>query len=214
MRVSGIGAMKPNTIILGFHDDSSHTNDLSSSGSQYINAGFENEFMYQDGSRISIDDYVGVIEDTLKLQKNICLCRHFQKLNRSEAVGSEMAFRIGSGSKKYIDVWPVNFLSSEETNPADNTSLFMFQLACILNTVPKWRRHKLRVLMCAREADVNVNSKEMELKRLLEVLRIKAETIVLIWDLDDGFEENDLGLKTEFKGKKVTSYNEIDLISM
>ena len=31
-------------------------------------------------------------------------------------------------------------------------------------------------------ADVNVGSKERELHRLLEVLRIKAETHVLVWD--------------------------------
>ena len=207
MRVSGIGAMKPNTIVLGFYDDTNHLDDLASSGSQYLNPGFDGKFKYQEGSRISREDFVGVIEDTLKLQKNICLCRHFQKLDRANLSGSEIALRLGSSCKKYIDVWPVNFLSSKETNPADNTSLFMFQLACILNSVPKWRRHKLRVLMCAREADVNVNSKELELKRLLEVLRIKAETRVLIWDLDDGFEENDLGLKTEFKGKIIETWS-------
>ena len=36
--------------------------------------------------------------------------------------------------------------------------------------------------MCARAADTNVASKEKELQQLLEVLRIKAETFVLVWD--------------------------------
>ena len=36
--------------------------------------------------------------------------------------------------------------------------------------------------MCARAADMNAASKEKELQRLLEVLRIKAETYVLVWD--------------------------------
>ena len=36
----------------------------------------------------------------------------------------------------------------------------------------------LEVFMCARVSDLNVGSKEQELKRLLEVLRIKAETQV------------------------------------
>jgi len=42
----------------------------------------------------------------------------------------------------------------------------MFQQACIVNMVPKWKKH-------TRAADSNVASKE-ELQQLLEVLRIKA----------------------------------------
>ena len=93
-----------------------------------------------------------------------------------------MRLRLRAGRKKYLDVWPVDFLSSEETNVADNTSLFMFQLACIVNMVPKWRSHKLRVFMCVRAADSNISSKEKELQKLLEMLRIQAETHVLVWD--------------------------------
>merc|ERR1719189_2496279 len=48
--------------------------------------------------------------------------------------------------------------------------------------VSKWRSHKLRMFMCVRAADSNIVSKEKELQRLLEVLRIKAETQVLVWD--------------------------------
>ena len=34
--------------------------------------------------RISPEEYVGAIEDTLKLQKNIGLCRNFQQLVKTE----------------------------------------------------------------------------------------------------------------------------------
>ena len=104
---------------------------------------------------------------------------------------SEMKFRVRAGRKKYLDVWPVNFFTTLETDVADNTSLFMFQLACIVNMVPKWKKHTLRVFMCVRAADSNVASKEKELQQLLEVLRIKAETHVLVWDhLASMMEEN------------------------
>lgn len=183
VRVAGIGAMKPNTILLGFRDLTSHSDDLSSPGSPFFSTQFDSLLRTDSsGERISAVEYVGIIQDTLKLDKNIGLCRNFQMLDRAEVFSSELKFRVRAGKKKYLDVWPVNFLSSEETNVADNTSLFMFQLACIVNMVPKWKKHRLRVFMCARAADMNVASKEKELQRLLEVLRIKAETYVLVWD--------------------------------
>jgi len=185
VRVSGIGAMKPNTILLGFHDDTSHVDDLSSPGSPFYSEKFAGvlEINSQNNcSNLTAAAYVGIIEDTLKLHKNVGLCRNFQMLDRTEVFSSEMKFRIRAGKKKYLDVWPVNFFSSMETDVGDNTSLFLFQLACIVNMVPKWKKHTMRVFMCARAADNNINSKEKELQQLLEVLRIKAQTFVLVWD--------------------------------
>jgi len=40
----------------------------------------------------------------------------------------------------FIDVWPVNFFSGDPNSLMDTTSLFLLQLACILNMV---RSHKL-----------------------------------------------------------------------
>ena len=184
VRVAGIGAMKPNTVLMGFYDtDIEDLDDLSSPGSPFFNPEFDGMLESEDSeSRLSSEDYVGIIEDTLKQQKNICLCRNFQSLDRAEVFSSDMKFRSRAGRKKYLDVWPVNFLTSEETSVTDNTSLFMFQLSCIVNMVSKWRSHKLRMFMCVRAADSNIASKEKELQRLLEVLRIKAETQVLVWD--------------------------------
>jgi hypothetical protein len=42
---------------------------------------------------------------------------------------------VRAGKKRYLDVWPVNFLTAEDTDVTDNTSLFLFQLACIVNMV-------------------------------------------------------------------------------
>ena len=183
MRVSGIGAMKPNTVLMGFYDDTQHLDDLSSPGSPFYNAELGRMLDSEIEERMSPREFVGIIEDTLKLQKNICLCRNFQSLDRTEVFSSETKFRKRAGRKKYLDVWPVNFLTPfEETDLADNTSLFMFQLSCIVNMVPKWRSHLLRVFMCVGAADNNVSSKEQELQKLLEMLRIKAETCVLVWD--------------------------------
>jgi hypothetical protein len=48
---------------------------------------------------------------------------------------SELKFRVRAGKKRFLDVWPVNFLTAEDTDVTDNTSLFLFQLACIVNMV-------------------------------------------------------------------------------
>lgn len=184
VRVAGIGAMKPNTILLGFKScNAESTDDLASPSSPFVAPQFEGKLKGNTGSSsISSEEYVGIIQDVLKLHKNIGLCRNFQMLDRTEVFSSEHKFRLRAGKKRYLDVWPVNLLNPAETDVADNTSLFMFQLACIVNMVPKWRKHKLRVFMCARAADMNIGSKEQELQKLLEVLRIKAETYVLVWD--------------------------------
>eukprot|EP00092_Neocalanus_flemingeri_P009879 GFUD01010648.1.p1 GENE.GFUD01010648.1~~GFUD01010648.1.p1 ORF type:complete len:926 (+),score=262.27 GFUD01010648.1:182-2959(+) len=206
VRVSGIGAMKPNTILLGFHDDTSHLDDLSSPGSPFHSDKFAGVLEVDQQPRLSAEDYVGIIQDTLKLHKNVGLCRNFQMLDRTEVFSSEMKFRVRAGRKKYLDVWPVNFFTSMETDVADNTSLFLFQLACIVSMVPKWKKHTLRVFMCARATDSNMASKEKELQQLLEVLRIKAKTFVLVWDHLACMMEDGVGVEG---GRVMDQYSEV-----
>ena len=50
-------------------------------------------------------------------------------------LSSELKFRVRAGRKRFLDVWPVNFLAGQDTDITDNTSLFLFQLACIVNMV-------------------------------------------------------------------------------
>jgi len=192
VRVSGIGAMKPNTVLIGFKDNNDHIDDLASPTSPFFNPDLGGVLETDESDpKISDTDYVGIIEDTLKMQKNVCLCRNFQSLDRTDVFSTEIRFRVGVGKKKYLDVWPVNFLESSETNTSDNTSLFMFQLSCIVNMVPKWKQHKMRVFMCVRATDHNIRSKETELKQLMKMLRIKAETYVLMRDHLPEIEEAD-----------------------
>lgn len=83
--------------------------------------------------------------------------------------------------RKYIDVWPVNFLNPGENDAFDTTSLFMMQLACIVNMVPKWQKLILRVCVCdeARQGSFSLNSVNQShgerLRLLLKDLRISAE---------------------------------------
>ena len=54
-------------------------------------------------SNLSKDDFVGVILDVLKMQKNVCLCRHFQV--------RLMWFRLRSQTKcrGFISRWLLSF---------------------------------------------------------------------------------------------------------
>ena len=119
--------------------------------------------------RVEKIEYFGIIEDILKMQKNVCLCRHFQRLNKHSALGQFKKTRskqyddsasddngfedlwkgtIKESKKSYLDVWLVDFFSpSLTTNTSDTTSLFILQLACIVNMVPRWKKLNIRVFI-------------------------------------------------------------------
>lgn len=86
-----------------------------------------------------------------------------------------------SKDKKFLDVWPVNFLKPSENDAFDTTSLFMMQLACIVNMVQQWSNLTLRVCVCdeVRQGSFSLNatvqSRGEKLKHLLKMLRISAE---------------------------------------
>ena len=130
--------------------------------------------VFSKKKQVSKLEYMGIIQDILKMQKNLCLCRHFQHLNkksalghfkrghsrlRSEDIGMMRAHdeyhhlepskeKLKEGRKSFLDVWLVDFFApSLKTDVADTTSLFTLQLACIVNMVPRWKKLKIRVFL-------------------------------------------------------------------
>ena len=87
--------------------------------------------------RLSKEEYVGIIVDILKLRKNVCLCRHFQSLNKDSLFSLERksVFDPKTPKKLYIDVWLVDFFSPSYTNVCDTSSLFILQLVNIRSSV-------------------------------------------------------------------------------
>lgn len=202
IRISGLGGMKPNTVMMGFYDSSAPIDLLSlrsfpkrrrqnqqnyGANNGSTNGSINGQLVANGGagiqfkglrhaddfeSRIDLDVYVDIVRDILKIKKNLVISRNMNLINKVE---------LKKGVNPiYIDVWPINFLMPELCAHLDSTSLFMLQLACILNMVSVWKRATVRVFLCTTVADAAENERrKSRLDDLLAQLRIHALTIVV-----------------------------------
>lgn len=100
IRICGLGAMRPNTIVFGFHDDTTPQDffGLSSGGPKnYKTEKFQDTFPLRHigQDRFSSNEYVEMIRDVLKMNKNLCLCRNMHLLDKqkiSRLVNIQMFF--------------------------------------------------------------------------------------------------------------------------
>ncbi|KAM9853767.1 solute carrier family 12 member 9 [Aulostomus maculatus] len=203
--ISGLGGMRPNTLILGFYDDSLPKDKLiepSLSGSlstdllctsqelqhqplRFHFASLRGSSSRQDGGEfgdgkvLGPQEYVAIIADAMKMLKNVVLARYFNNFDRAQVL-SQASSSPGKGAV-YVDVWPVNLLRPDSSSYVDTCSLFLLQLACILNMVRAWRKATLRLFLCVEEGR-SVRGSEEKLGQLLKELRIKAQIYPVSWD--------------------------------
>ncbi|XP_044058412.1 solute carrier family 12 member 9 [Siniperca chuatsi] len=203
--ISGLGGMRPNTLVLGFYDDCLPKDKLidpSLSTSQSTDPfGPSHELEQQppvfhfsslrgsidrqdygefgDGKVLGSQEYVAIIADAMKMLKNVVLARYFNNFDRTQVL-SPPSSSPGKGAV-YVDVWPVNLLRPDSSSYVDTCSLFLLQLACILNMVRAWRKATLRLFLCVEEGR-SVRGSEEKLGHLLKDLRIKAQVYPVPWD--------------------------------
>lgn len=197
--------MRPNTLVLGFYDDCLPKDKLidpslctsqSPDNSSVSQEAEEQPPLFHftslrgssdrqdygesgDGKVLGPQEYVAIIADAMKMLKNVVLARYFNNFDRAQVL-SPPSSSSGKGAV-YVDVWPVNLLRPDSSSYVDTCSLFLLQLACILNMVRAWRKATLRLFLCVEEGR-SVRGSEEKLGQLLKELRIKAQVYTVPWD--------------------------------
>ncbi|GCB65782.1 hypothetical protein scyTo_0013502 [Scyliorhinus torazame] len=190
LRITGLGGMKPNTLVLGFYDHcvpedyflsdpvfkDAKENDHFGVDTASLQAHFPPVRDGETSKSLSEVEYVAIVSDALKMQKNVCLARYFFAMNKKDLFGKKRLERVS------IDVWPLNLLRPDSTNYVDMCSLFLLQMACVLTMVASWKGARLRIFLCIESGDDSWVKKEEKLRELLDKLRIKATIKIVTWD--------------------------------
>lgn len=172
------GGMRPNTVIMGFYTRSSPDELLRNE--LEVDQSRSHPFIYTSAGRkqstenFSPWEYVAIISDSIKMSKNVVLARYFTEFDRTRVCSLK-------GKETYIDVWPLNLLRPDSAAYVNTCSLFLLQMACVLNMVRSWKKAKLRLYLCV-ERDSGLHGQEIKLKQLLKDLRIKASIHTVVWD--------------------------------
>lgn len=172
--------MRPNTLVLGFYDDAAPQDGLArhpafTSAREEVPLGFPPLRAPADPKLLSAREYVGIVADALKMLRNVLLARQLESLDKA------WELRRAASPPPAIHVWPVNLLRPDSARYADTCSLFLLQMACVLNMARAWRRARLRLFLCV-EAGAMPHAQEEKLRQLLKDLRIQAQIQLVPWD--------------------------------
>ncbi|XP_043926610.1 solute carrier family 12 member 9-like isoform X2 [Protopterus annectens] len=182
--ISGLGGMRPNTLVLGFYDncrpddllkqEPAFNTSISDGDSPVMLPNFPPVRATCASKCLSSEEYVSIIQDAMKMLKNVVLARYFSKFDRKELLSRKCG-------DIFVDVWPLNLMRPDSTSYVDTSSLFLLQMACVFNMVHTWKRAKLRLFICV-ESGMKVEVQEGKLQQLLKELRIKATIQTVTWD--------------------------------
>ena len=194
------GGMRPNTIVLGFYDDCTPQDNLQ--GKILVSTGYgldtvcptkdptEHRSPFfpsvrgaEEDKDLQEEEYVSLIADAVKMGKNVTLARYFDQFNREEVLGSGRKIAgHQSMTGPFVDVWPLNLLQPDSHGYVDICSLFLLQLACVLQETRTWNQARLRLFLCVEAGCSLQEEEESKLRVMLKKLRISAQVQMVTWD--------------------------------
>jgi potassium/chloride transporter 9 len=192
---SGLGGMKPNITILGFYDLKKHYPAIQKKrpqrpkkkhSQQTINIEKLPTDECRNEKRVSIQNWVSIIEDLILMKANVAVAKGFEEMTLPTNLKNSVQ-KLPYEQRKFIDLYPIQMSAevfdkngerSAMTTNFDTYTLIL-QLGAILTTVPNWKKtHRLRIVVFVEDEEDIANEKE-RVESLIEVLRIKAVILVV-----------------------------------
>ena len=174
---SGLGGMRPNIIVLGFPSALQRpSTEVRGPVGLAPPVRLDVRGLPTDSARVETpiraQNYVGILEDALALNKAIAVAYGFDGMCLPGP--SSVARYQRSEREQFIDLWPVQIASAGQSEShVWDTYTMVLQLGTILNFTGTWRSHHLRVNVFVEHAD-EIDAERVRVRKLLDNLRIPA----------------------------------------